>query len=93
VRTLEDKDILEIANRWRARADAFMRGASQSRNPRDVARLAGMSSTLVWCSIDLCVNTGVEAGTPTPLSAEDERQAEESDAELRRGQNAKGGRP
>jgi len=63
-----------------------MRGASQSRNLRDVARLAGMSSTLVWCSIDLCVNAGVEAGTPGPLSPEADKQAEVADVELRCGQ-------
>jgi len=86
VRKLEDKDILEITADWRARAEAFMRDASQSRNLRDVARLAGLSSTLVWCSIDLCVNAGVEAGTPGPLSPEADKQVEVADAELRRGQ-------
>jgi hypothetical protein len=90
VRKLDDKDILDIAARWRARAQAFMRDASQSRNPRDVARLVGMSSTLVWCSIDLCVNAGVEAGTPGPLSAEAEKQSEVADRELRRGQKNEG---
>lgn len=68
MRKLEDKDILEIGARWRARARAFMRDAGQSRNPRGVARLTAMSSTLDWCSNDLCVNTGVDVGALAPVS-------------------------
>jgi ribosome-binding protein aMBF1 (putative translation factor) len=75
VRKLEDKDILEIGARWRVRAQAFMRDAEQSRNPRDVARLTGMSSTLDWCSNDFCVNTGVDVGAPALVSAEAPRRA------------------
>jgi hypothetical protein len=83
MRKFSEPEILALAAKWRERARTFMREARESDNPRDRARLAGMSSTLQHCSRDMCFEAGVDPNSgPQPVNADADQARQAADREL-----------
>jgi hypothetical protein len=65
---LTEVEIIALCARWRARAKHFERQIGRSRNVRDVARWAGMSTALEWALDDLCFAARID---PTEVGCAD----------------------
>lgn len=70
-----ETEILALAASWRTRARTFRREASESEDPRSVARLAAMASTLDFAARELCFEAEVDPNSvPLPANPEVERE-------------------
>ena len=75
MRRFGEPEILALAARWRTRARTFQRESSESEDPRTLARLAAMASTLDFAARDLCSEAEVDPnGIPLPSNPEAERE-------------------
>jgi len=61
MRRFGEGEIRALTLRWLVRAKRFMRAAEGTGDSRDIARLAGMASTLEYAARDLCAEAGVDA--------------------------------
>jgi hypothetical protein len=89
--SITDAQLLALAAKWRSRARTYMHEAHESRNVRDIHRLAGMASSLEFAARDLCwtADVNLSAG-PSVANAEATRARVETESQL--AEDAKGRR-
>jgi hypothetical protein len=61
-------ELMELMEKWRARARKFMGEADQTARHAEIVRLTAMASTLEWAAADLSIYVESER-SPDPPSA------------------------